>query len=257
LIVFQYGGIIHAVFLYQLRSLSLEHCKENCNDSLLALSYQARIICCMSRLYPIYIDLKGRKVVVVGGGGIGQEKIESLVASGANVTLISPKITTVLQEMVDAGEIQFKKRCYQDNDEDGAWLVIVACAVQDVNDKIYEICETKRIFCNVVDVVPLCMFHVPSVVRQGKLQIATSTEGASPALASRIRKDLQKQFDPAYATLLDLMVPFRAFVKEKYPDDLQKRSKIFTDFVDSNILELIRNNDQAAIDQRIEDLKKR
>ena len=206
----------------------------------------------MSRLYPIYIDLKDRKVVVVGGGAIGQEKIESLVCSGANVILISPQITSVLQKMVDAGTIQYEKRCYQENDEDGAWLVIVACAVQDVNDTIYQICQTKRIFCNVVDVVPLCMFHVPSVVRQGKLQIATSTEGTSPALASRIRKDLQKQFDPAYATLLEIMVPLRAYIKEKYPDDLQKRSKIFTDFVDSNILALIRNGDQGAINQRLD-----
>ncbi len=194
----------------------------------------------MARLYPLFADVAGRKVLVVGGGGIAEEKITALLECEARVMVISPEVTEQIAEWERDKRLKIKRREYKAGDVKWAWLVIVACGVEEVDRQIHGECVQRRILCNVVDVTDLCIFQVPAVCKRGKLQIAISTAGISPALAKKIRQDLEKQFDPAYETLLDALGELREYIKGRYPENLEKRSQILTEFVHSEALELIR-----------------
>ena len=193
----------------------------------------------MSRLYPLFVDLSGRKVVVVGGGRVAQRKVESLLACDATVVVISPETTAKLAELAEQGKIKIETRAYRPGDLAGASLVISACGDTAVNQQVHSQAEQSDILCNVVDQPHLCTFHVPSVVNRGHLQIAISTAGASPALAGRIRRELQAQYGSCYETLLAAMSDLRQHVKKKYPADQQKRAVIFEEFLNSQAIDLL------------------
>ena len=209
----------------------------------------------MTQLYPLFADISGRRVVVVGGGRIAEDKVKTLLDCQADVLLVSPEVTGQLESWAGQGRLEIGRRTYQDNDIEGAWLVVVACGVEDVNQRVYRLCEEKRIFCNVVDVTDLCMFQVPAVCRRGPLQLAVSTAGKSPALAKRIRKQLEREYDSAYEVFLEALGELRIFLKKKYPDDLDRRSEILERLVNSEALDLIRRQRSEEFDRLIEDFK--
>jgi siroheme synthase-like protein len=209
----------------------------------------------MAQLYPIFTDISGRRVLVVGGGKIAEEKVTNLISCQADIRLVSPKLTEPLELWASKEKISLFRRKVESADIDDAWLVIVACGVQSVNQWIYQRCQEKHIFCNVVDVTELCMFQVPAICRSGPLQLAVSTAGKSPALAKRIRQKLEKEYDQAYAILLETLGELRPILKEKYPDDLDRRSQIFERLANSNALELIRENRQKEFDLLVQECK--
>src|SRR4051794_23051383 len=142
---------------------------------------------------PFYIaclKLTGRRCVVVGGGEIGLEKVEGLLASGGSVVLIAPEAVPELQDLAAEGSIAWERREYRPEDLERTFIVIAATDDTDVNIRIFEDAERRAMLVNVVDVPPLCNFILPAIVRTGPLAIAISTAGASPALAKRIKREI-------------------------------------------------------------------
>src|ERR687886_460863 len=142
---------------------------------------------------PFYIAclrLTGRRCVVVGGGEVGLEKVEGLLACNGHVVLVAPEAVPELQELAAEGSIAWERREYRPEDLEGTFIVIAATNHTDVNIGVFEDAERRAMLVNVVDVPPLCNFILPAIVRTGPLAIAISTAGASPALAKRIKREI-------------------------------------------------------------------
>jgi len=152
----------------------------------------------MERLFPLFLKLKGRKCLVVGAGAIGQSKIASLLDAGAGVKVVAPRATAKIQEWSRKGKIHWRKREFHDADLANCFLVVAATSSSRLHEKIFRLAKYSGVLCNVVDVPKLCDFYYPAVVRRGSLQVAVSTGGESPALAQRLRNELEAQFGPEY-----------------------------------------------------------
>jgi precorrin-2 dehydrogenase / sirohydrochlorin ferrochelatase len=153
-------------------------------------------------LFPIFLKLEGRRCLVVGAGQVAQQKIHGLIESGAKVQVVAPEATALVMEWAAAGAIDWRARSFDVDDLDGVFLVIVATPSSDVNESVFRAAQEKGVLCNVVDDPPHCDFYYPAVVRRGDLQIAISTAGHSPALAQRLRRELELQFGPEYGAWL-------------------------------------------------------
>lgn len=150
-------------------------------------------------LFPMFLKLEGRRCLVVGAGSVGQPKIRSLLVARAQVRVIAPQASEAVKGWARAGVIQWEAREFQISDLDGVFLVVAATASRDVNEAIFREARRRNILCNVVDDPEHCDFYYPAVVRRGDLQFAISTGGHSPALAQRLRQELEAQFAPEYA----------------------------------------------------------
>jgi precorrin-2 dehydrogenase/sirohydrochlorin ferrochelatase len=144
-------------------------------------------------LFPIFLKIAARPCVVVGAGNLAEAKIDSLLAAHAKVTVIAPEARSRVVDMAAAGEIVWLRRDYITGDLLGHFLVVAATDNPAVNRAVFQEATERNILCNAVDDPPFCDFYFPSVVRRGDLQIAISTAGASPALAQRLRKEINAQ----------------------------------------------------------------
>lgn len=151
------------------------------------------------RLFPIYVKLAGREVLVVGAGAVGESKIGLLLDTGARIRVVALQARDRVRRWAETGEIRLQERRFRAADLKGTFLVIAATSSPSVNEAVFGEARRRGILCNVVDVPQLCDFFYPAVLRRGDLQIAISTAGQSPLLAQRIRQDLERQFVPAYA----------------------------------------------------------
>lgn len=149
-------------------------------------------------LFPIFLQLEGRRSLVVGAGSVAEQKIRGLIESGAKVQVVAPQATDSVSEWAAAGVIEWQARTFEVSDLDGVLLVIVATSSSEINANVFRAAQQRGVLCNVVDDPPHCDFYYPSVVRRGDLQIAISTAGHSPALAQRLRRELEMQFGPEY-----------------------------------------------------------
>ncbi len=141
--------------------------------------------------FPVYLDLRDRKVVVVGGDGNGEKKVRGLLPTGARITVIAERLEPYLRELASRREISHLARGYRDGDLEGAFLVVVAdTSDEEVNRTVHGEASRRNVVCNVEDVTHLCTFIYPSVVRRGDVTVAVSTGGASPALARKFREML-------------------------------------------------------------------
>ena len=206
----------------------------------------------MKKYYPAFVDIESQACLVVGGGAIAAEKAAALLDCGADVTVISPDLTEELRDRVDRGGLRWIARQYEPGDVPGHRLVISATDSTEVNERVYQDAEAEGIMVNVVDVTALCRYIVPSVVRQGDLCIAISTGGKSPALAKKIRGQLEGDFGSEYAVLLDLLGRYRPQMKARHPDEIETRARLWTSLVDSDILDLIREGRADEARDRVE-----
>lgn len=196
--------------------------------------------------YPIFVDLEGRKVVVVGGGSVAQRKIESVLECGADIHVISRELTPGLQHLIDHGKIRFVGPEFDDRSLQGAFLVIASTDDPLLNRRISRSAKEKNILVNAVDQPSDCTFIVPSVVRRGDLVIAASTSGKSPALAMKIRKTLTGRFGEEYGAFLEMMGRLRKEVLQQgLPQE--ENSRIFHELVDSSILDALREKNYEKI----------
>lgn len=157
----------------------------------------------MAALFPLFLKLDGRKCVVVGAGRIATQKLESLLHSGAAVQIIAPEASQEIQDLAQSGRVSWMPQAFEAAHLQGAALVIAATGNPTVNETVYRAAQDQGVLCNSVDEPERCDFFYPAVVRRGDLQIAISTAGKSPALAQRIRKELEEQFDSSYVSWLN------------------------------------------------------
>src|ERR687894_2000626 len=200
---------------------------------------------------PFYIAclrLSGRRCVVVGGGDVGLEKVEGLLACGGDVTLVSPDAIEPLRELADEGSIRWDQREYRPADLEGTFIVIAATGDTEVNIAVFEDAERRAMLVNVVDVTPLCNFILPAILRTGPLAIAISTAGASPALAKRIRDEIAEEYGDPYARLAVLLNEVRGWAKATLPT-YQDRKVFFESIVNGepDPVELLRRGDESAV----------
>lgn len=153
-------------------------------------------------MFPIFLKLESRPCLVVGAGTVAEGKIQGLLAERASVKVVAPEATSQVRLWASAGLIEWYQREFESADLEGKFLVIVATSSRDVNTRVFTEAHAQGILCNAVDDPPNCDFYYPAVVRRGDLQIAISTGGHSPALAQRIRQELEQQFGPEYESWL-------------------------------------------------------
>jgi precorrin-2 dehydrogenase/sirohydrochlorin ferrochelatase len=145
--------------------------------------------------YPAFLDLRGRRCLVVGGGAVAERKVTGLLDAGAHVRVVSPALTPALSALATAGIVEHRARPFRRHDVRGATLVVAATGAPTVDDAVAAAARRARALVNVVDRPAACDFILPSVLRRGDLQIAVSTGGRSPALAREIRRRLEADFD--------------------------------------------------------------
>lgn len=180
----------------------------------------------MSEYYPINLVLKNKKCLVAGAGTVAQRKVRRLLECGARVLVIGPAATPALKAMAKKRKIAFKDRKVNLNDLDGVYLVIAATTDRSVNAAVSSYCRKKNILVNVVDSPKECSFILPSIIRRGALTISISTQGISPGLSKKIRRDLEKAFGSEYAGLLSMMKRIRPLVLKKMKN-ARSRKKFF------------------------------
>jgi len=164
-------------------------------------------------LFPMFVKLRGRQVVVVGGGEIAAGKIDALLAAGAKIRLVAPEVHLSLVSAIRTRKIEWLSREFAPGDLDGAALAIAATSAPGVNASVFREAEARGIFCNAVDDIENCHFYYGSVVQRGDLQIAISTNGKSPALAQRLRQELEQQFGPEYEVWLEWLGAARELLR--------------------------------------------
>jgi siroheme synthase-like protein len=209
---------------------------------------------------PFYIAclrLTGRRCVVVGGGDVGLEKVEGLLACDGRVVLVAPEAVPELRALAAEGSISWERREYRAEDLEGTFVVIAATSDTDVNIRVYEDAERRAMLVNVVDVPPLCNFILPAIVRTGPLAIAISTAGASPALAKRIKSEIAATYGEPYARLAVLLNDARGWAKATLPT-YQDRKAFFEGIVNGSPdpIELLRAGDERAVVDLIEAAKR-
>ncbi len=153
-------------------------------------------------LFPLFLKLEGRACLVVGAGSIAEGKIQSLLDAGAKVRVVAPEAGSSIRGWAEDGSLRWEQKKFEPADLDGVFLVITATSSSDVNAGVFHEAQGRGILCNSVDDPEHCDFYYPAVVRRGDLQIAISTAGLSPALAQRLRRELEVQFGPEYSSWL-------------------------------------------------------
>ncbi len=204
----------------------------------------------MKNYFPINLNLKNQRCLVVGGGQVAERKVLSLLECEADVTVVSPEFTPALSWLSDQNKIACLKRSFEIKDLQDVFLVICATNHELLNSQIASHCLQNRILVNVVDDPSKCNFLVPAVMRQGSLCISVSTGGDSPVLARKIKEDIEKNYGPEYSKFLDLMKEIRCEIINKYKDPEIKK-KIFECLIYSDILELIKTGNDEQIRERI------
>jgi precorrin-2 dehydrogenase / sirohydrochlorin ferrochelatase len=200
---------------------------------------------------PFYIAclrLKGRRCLVVGGGEIGLEKVEGLLACDGDVVLVAPEAEPELQRLASEGSIRWEQREYEPSDLEGSFLVIAATDDSERNIAIYHDAERRAMLVNVVDVPPLCNFILPAIIRSGPLAIAISTAGASPALAKRMKREISELFGDEYAQLAVMLNDARGWAKGTLPT-YQDRKEFFESIVNGepDPVALLREGNPGAV----------
>lgn len=201
--------------------------------------------------YPIFVNLEGRRVVVLGGGDVAHRKIEALAKTGAKVLVVAKSI---IKEICERPEVKLLEGEYKDKYLDGAVLVLAATNDNDLNRKVYDDCRQRGILCNVVDVPELCDFFVPAVARRGDLQIAIGTEGHCPAYAAHIRRKLEAIFTAQHGEFLVELGAMRKKVIEMV--DADKRKAMLMKIADDESFEYFETKGAEKWRQYAEDIIK-
>jgi len=192
-------------------------------------------------LFPMFVKLEGRMVLVVGAGAIAEQKIDGLLAARARVKVVAPRATAQIAKWALCEVLEWHARPFEPADVDGAYLVITATSAPGVNSAVYQQAEARQIFCNAVDDLENCHFYYGSVVRRGDLQIAISTNGKSPALAQRLRKQLEAQFGPEYESWLELLGAARETLRAaENPGDPESTKRLLHRLASENKFEQYR-----------------
>lgn len=207
----------------------------------------------MRKLYPMLVDLTGKRCLVVGGGSVAERKVTLLVECGADVELVSPTTTSRLAALAATGALRVRRRRVRPSDLAGAFLVVVATDDREVNREVAERVRGAGGLVNVADDPEACTFLVPSVLRRGDLTIAISTGGGSPALAKKLRQRLEQTVGPEYEAYLSALRLLRERARQAIADP-KARQAVFRRAVESDLFERAARGDAAAVAACIQEL---
>jgi len=207
----------------------------------------------VSAFYPVFLDLRGRRAVVIGGGAVAEQKVHGLIAAGAHVTLVSPETTPPLADLARRGAIEIRRRPYRPGDLAGAWLAIAATDDRSVNEAAWAEAERVGVPLNAVDDLEHCSFIAPAIHREGDITVAVSTGGKSPALAVRLRQRIARLVGRAEARLCALLGELRPELAGRVPD-ARARTALWYEIVDSDVIDYVRRGDVEGARRRIEEL---
>jgi precorrin-2 dehydrogenase/sirohydrochlorin ferrochelatase len=197
------------------------------------------------KLYPMFLKLSARRCLVVGAGTIAESKIASLLEAGGRVRVVAPEATPQVRSWAQSNIIEWHQRPFQPADLEGMFLVVAATSSTELHERIFEEATRHAVLCNIVDVPPLCDFYYPSVVQRGALQIAISTAGQSPALAQRLRKELEEQFGPEYEEWLAQLGEARDKLHSTNLDPDERKRLLHEDASDEAFEAFLRNRRQS------------
>ncbi|MDP3787636.1 MAG: bifunctional precorrin-2 dehydrogenase/sirohydrochlorin ferrochelatase [Candidatus Omnitrophota bacterium] len=200
--------------------------------------------------YPVNLNLENKRCLVAGAGRVAERKVRRLLECGAQVLVVSPEITPFLKTLAEKRKIIFKKRCVNLTDLNGIYLAISATGDRKINSLISSYCHRKGILVNIVDSPKECNFILPSVARRGNLTITVSTDGMSPALSKKIRRDLEQRFGAEYAKLLRIMAKLRPEVLRKIKNS-KARKAFFQKVIQADILNLLKKNKERQAREKI------
>ena len=203
--------------------------------------------------YPVFLDLRGRRAVVIGGGAVAEQKVLGLLSAGAHVTVVSPETTPRLAELAAAGGIDLRRRPYRSGDLAGAWLAIAGTDDRAANARVWAEAEREGVLLNAVDDLDHCSFIAPAIHREGDITVAVSTSGKSPALAARLRQRVARLIGPVEARLCELLGELRPELAARVPDP-SARTALWYRIVDSDVIEFVRRGDMEGARARIEEL---
>lgn len=200
--------------------------------------------------YPVSLNLVGKQCLVVGGGRVAERKIITLIDCGAQVIVVSPRLSDGLVALAQEKKFRHRDREYRIEDLEGVFLVISATDSREVNRQVAADCFERNIVINVADDPEYCNFILPAVVRRGDLSISISTGGKSPALAKKIRQELEFQYGDEYTVLLEYLGRIRKQVLAEVPSQ-ERRQEIFNRLVNMDLLELIKSGQEQEVEERI------
>ena len=195
-------------------------------------------------LYPLFLNLKGRSCLIVGGNELAEAKIQNIMDAGAKIQVIAPVVTPQIAAWAQAGTLDWEARPYRDGDLRDAFLVIAVGSPEN-NARVFVEAEARRVLCNAVDDIEHCNCYAAAVVRRGPLQIAISTSGQSPALAQRVRKELEEQFDPGYAPWVERLGEVRRDLLRDERLDSERRRAILHEQASARAFEAFRSSLKA------------
>ncbi len=204
----------------------------------------------MENLYPIFLNLREKRCVVVGGGAVASHKVEKLLSCGAHITVISPNLTSALESAAARGELEHIRDEYESHYLGKAFMVFVACGDEATNLRIAADCAARDIMINVVDVPELCGFFVPAVVSRGPLSIAVSTAGASPAFARFLREELESCYGEDYGKFVAFLGELRPKIRTAIADPV-KRRELYLELARTNFFELFQSLSPEALEREV------
>lgn len=192
------------------------------------------------KYFPVCLDLRGRLVLVVGGGTIAEGKIRQLLTAGARIRVVSPQLNDGLRELMQNGEIEYIADEFAEHYLAGAWLVVSATDQQSVNETVAQLAEARHLLCNVVDQPALCNFITSALIERGDLVISISSSGSSPSVAQRARREISELIGEEYGQLVELAAELRRNVKQQLATYEQRRD-VMQAFAESEALQLLRD----------------
>lgn len=203
--------------------------------------------------YPVCIDLGGKECVVVGGGRVAQRKVLGLLSCAAQVTVISPEFTEELSARGAKGEITLKKRRYRSGDLQLSFLVIAATDDKETQEQVHREATERNLLLNVADVPRLCNFILPATARQGDLAISVSTAGKSPALARKLRMDLEKRYGVEYRAVVDILGAIRPVILASGLDQ-RDNEQIFNKLLHDDLPGWIKGGEWQCLERHFTDV---
>jgi siroheme synthase-like protein len=203
--------------------------------------------------YPVFLNLHNKRVVVVGGGEVAERKVESLLETGASITVVSPTLTPRLDGWAQANKIHALRRRYAAGDCDGASFVFTATDDTKISAEVFHAANECGALVNTADLPALCDFILPAVARRGDVAIAVSTGGTSPGLAARLRDQIAEIIGPEYASLAELLSKTRDEIRRRLPDAEQRKALHYR-ILNSDIIECLKRNDSAGAERRLKEI---
>ncbi len=206
----------------------------------------------MKKYYPVSLDMTDKRCVIIGGGAVAERKAQRLIECGAQVTIVSRTLTPLLEDRKKANTLEHIDTDYEKKTLRGAFLVISATDRDEVNAQVSQDALSLGMLVNIVDDPDRCNFILPSLVQQGDLSIAISTGGKSPALARKIKEDLQQQYGPEFRTLIGIMGSLRKKILAQ-GHAAEANKAVFEALVHSDMLQAIREGNRGKVKKIIHD----